>query len=106
MAQIVLTQIILFVRRRDGSTTRAPSWTKPLPAAAPPSDMAIYQLPTGTYETRAAFAVQGGSFGDIRHFAVTALLITHPKGDLLIDAGFGSHVGEHLAMLPRIQRAP
>ncbi len=30
--------------------------------------MAIYQLPTGTYVTRAAFAVRGGSFRDKRHF--------------------------------------
>jgi glyoxylase-like metal-dependent hydrolase (beta-lactamase superfamily II) len=68
--------------------------------------MAIYQLPTGTYETRAAFAVRGGSFRDKRHFAATAILVQHPKGDLLIDAGFGSHIAAHLAALPRIQRAP
>ena len=68
--------------------------------------MAIYQLPTGTYETRAALAVQGGSLRDKRHFAATAVLIHHPKGDLLIDAGFGSRVAEHVAMLPRLVRAP
>jgi N-acyl homoserine lactone hydrolase len=68
--------------------------------------MAIYQLPTGTYQTRAALAVQGGSFRDKRHFAATAVLVQHPKGDLLIDAGFGSHVAEHVAMLPRLVRAP
>lgn len=68
--------------------------------------MAIFQLPTGTYETRAAFAVKGGSFGDKRHFAATAVLIQHPQGDLLIDAGFGAHVAEHVAMLPRVVRAP
>jgi glyoxylase-like metal-dependent hydrolase (beta-lactamase superfamily II) len=68
--------------------------------------MAIYQLPTGTYETRAAFAVRGGSLRDKRHFAATAILVQHPKGDLLIDAGFGSGVAAHVAALPRIQRAP
>ena len=82
------------------------AWLDPLPAAAPPADMAIYQLPTGTYETRAALAVQGGSFRDKRHFAATAVLIQHPKGDLLIDAGFGSNVAQHVAMLPRLVRAP
>src|SRR5215471_19123368 len=81
-------------------------WSAPLPNAAPPADMAIYQLPTGTYETRAAFAVSGGSFRDKRQFAATAILVRHPKGDLLIDAGFGSDVAAHLAALPRIQRAP
>ena len=68
--------------------------------------MAIYQLPTGTYETRAAFAVSGGSFFDKRQFAATAILVQHPKGDLLIDAGFGSGVAAHIAELPGIQRAP
>jgi N-acyl homoserine lactone hydrolase len=68
--------------------------------------MAVYQLPTGTYETRAAFAVRGGSFRDKRHFAATAILVHHPKGDLLIDAGFGSDVAAHVATLARIQRAP
>ena len=68
--------------------------------------MAIYQLPTGTYETRAAFAVRGGSFRDKRQFAATAVLVRHPKGDFLIDAGFGADVAAHVAMQPRFARAP
>lgn len=68
--------------------------------------MAIYQIPTGTYETRAALAVTGASFRDKRQFAATAVLVRHPKGDLLIDAGFGSGVAAHVAALPRLQRAP
>lgn len=82
------------------------AWAESLPEAAPPPGMAIYQLPTGTYETRTAFAVRGGSFRDKRHFAATAVLVRHPRGDLLIDAGFGSGVAAHVAALPRIQRAP
>ena len=82
-----------------------PAWAGPLPEAVPAPDMAIYQLPTGTYETRAAFAVRGGSFRDKRHFAATAILVQHPKGDLLIDAGFGSGLAAHVAELPRMQRA-
>jgi len=82
------------------------AWAGPLPEAAPPPGTAVYQLPTGTYETRAAFAVRGGSFRDKRYFAATAVLVQHPKGDLLIDAGFGSGVAEHVAALPRLQRAP
>src|SRR5215469_15953488 len=81
-------------------------WSGPLPEAAPPSDMAIYQLPTGTYEVRANFAFRGGSFRDKRHFAATAVLLHHPKGDLLIDAGFGSRVAEHVRSQPRIARSP
>jgi glyoxylase-like metal-dependent hydrolase (beta-lactamase superfamily II) len=68
--------------------------------------MAIYQLPTGTYETRAAFAFTGGSFRDKRPFAATAILVTHPKGDLLIDAGFGSDIAAHVHAQPWFARAP
>jgi len=84
----------------------AAAWAGPLPDATPPADMAIYQLPTGTYQTRAALAVRGGSFRDKRQFAATAILVEHPKGDLLIDAGFGSGIATHVAALPRITRAP
>ena len=82
------------------------AWAQPLPAASPPAELAIHHLPTGTYTTRAAFAVKGGSFGDKRQFASSAVLVQHPKGDLLIDAGFGTGVAEHIAMLPRFVRAP
>lgn len=82
------------------------AWTRPLPEARPPAGMAVYHLPTGTYETRAALAFRGGSFRDKRHFAASAVLVRHPKGDLLIDAGFGADVAAHIAMLPRFVRAP
>lgn len=81
-------------------------WSAPLPAADPPPEVTLVQLPTGTYETRAAFAVQGGRFADRRRFAATAVLVRHPAGDLLIDAGFGADVDEHVRMLPRVERAP
>ncbi len=83
-----------------------PVWDLPLPGAAPPPGMAIYQLPTGTYDTRAIFAFRGGSFRDKRHFAATAILVQHPKGDLLIDAGFGANIAAHVATVPRFARAP
>ncbi len=81
-------------------------WSDPLPAADPPPGMATYQLPTGTFETSAALAVRGGSFRDRRHLAASAVLVRHPKGDLLIDAGFGADVAAHIAMLPRFVRSP
>jgi N-acyl homoserine lactone hydrolase len=83
-----------------------PAWPGPLPEATPPPGMAIYQLPTGTYETRAAFAFTGGSFRDKRPFAATAILVTHPQGDLLIDAGFGSDIAAHVHAQPWFARAP
>jgi N-acyl homoserine lactone hydrolase len=83
-----------------------PAWQGPLPTATPPPDMAVYQLPTGTYETKAAFAFTGGSFRDTRSFAATAVLVKHPQGDLLIDAGFGSEVAAHVRAQPWFARAP
>jgi N-acyl homoserine lactone hydrolase len=68
--------------------------------------MAVVQLPTGTYRTRAGLAVSGGSFRDQRHLAATAVLVRHPRGDLLIDAGFGARVDEHVRLLPRVERSP
>jgi N-acyl homoserine lactone hydrolase len=77
-----------------------------LAAACPPPGMAIFQLPTGTYETPAALAFQGGSFRDRRQFAATAVLVQHPEGDVLIDAGFGAQAEEHIRMLPSFRRSP
>lgn len=85
---------------------RPPAWTGPLPPAESPADMTVHHLPTGTYQTRAALAVRGGSFRDKRSFAASAILVRHPGGDLLIDAGFGAGVAGHVAMLPRFVRAP
>jgi N-acyl homoserine lactone hydrolase len=81
-------------------------WQGPLPEATPPPGMAIYQLPTGTYETRAAFAFTGGSVRDKRPFAATAILVTHPQGDFMIDAGFGSEIAAHVNAQPWFARAP
>ena len=52
------------------------------------------------------FAFKGGSFRDKRPFAATAILVTHPKGDLLIDAGFGSGIAAHVHAQPWYARAP
>jgi N-acyl homoserine lactone hydrolase len=81
-------------------------WSGPLPAATAPEGMALYHLPTGTYDTRAAMAVRGGSFRDRRHFAANAVLVVHSNGDFLIDAGFGKNVAQHVRMLPVFTRAP
>jgi len=79
--------------------------TDALPGATPPAEMQVFQLPTGSYLTRAAFAVVGGAFGDQRKFASTAILVRHPKGDLLIDAGFGADADAHIRSLPSFRQA-
>lgn len=75
------------------------------PVATPPAEMAIYQLPTGVAHRNAAFAYRGGSPFDKREFSMTAVLVRHPKGDLLIDTGFGRDVAVHFQQMPFAFRA-
>lgn len=78
--------------------------TMSLPAANPPPEMAIYALPTGAMHSRALFAWRGGPPGEDRDFTMTAYLVRHPRGDLLIDSGFGSQVDAQFAQLPWLMR--
>ena len=77
----------------------------PLPPASPPPGMTISQLPTGSYDSPAALTYRGGAWGDTRHLAATAVLVHHPKGDILIDSGFGANVDEQMTLLPSMQRS-
>lgn len=82
-----------------------PALTTAEPSANPPAEMAIYQLPTGVTHRNAAFAYRGGSPFDKREFSMTALLVRHPKGDLLIDTGFGRDIAAHFQKMPWAFRA-
>jgi len=70
----------------------------------PPPEMAIFHLPTGSTHRSAAFGYRGGSFLDKRDFAMTAVLVKHPKGDLLIDTGFGRDIDAQFAKMPFLFR--
>jgi glyoxylase-like metal-dependent hydrolase (beta-lactamase superfamily II) len=76
-----------------------------LPAAFPPPEMSLIQLPTGVTHRSAAFAYRGGSFFDKRDFSMTALLVKHPRGDLLIDTGFGRDIEAQIRAMPLFFRA-
>src|SRR5262245_6358283 len=89
-AIVLAVPLALFVASfRASPLPEPPPFAGPLPSASPPSEMAIFRLPTGVAHRSAAFAYRGGSFSDKRDFAMTAVLVKHPKGDLLIDTGFG-----------------
>lgn len=60
-----------------------------LPSAHPPAAMSLSALPTGSMSSKAAFSFRGGAFEEARQFAMTAVLIRHPQGDLLFDTGLG-----------------
>jgi N-acyl homoserine lactone hydrolase len=76
-----------------------------LPSASPPPEMALYQLPTGVTHRSAGVAYRGGSFSDKRDFSMTAILVKHPRGDLLIDTGFGRDIDKHFQSMPFLFRA-
>jgi glyoxylase-like metal-dependent hydrolase (beta-lactamase superfamily II) len=72
----------------------------PLPTASPPPEMAVFQLMTGVIHRSAAFAYRGGSFRDARDFSMAAVLVKHPRGDLLIDTGFGRDIDAQFQLMP------
>jgi glyoxylase-like metal-dependent hydrolase (beta-lactamase superfamily II) len=62
--------------------------------------MAVFQIPTGVTHRSAGVAYRGGSFSDPRDFAMTAVLVKHPRGDLLIDTGLGRAIDAQVALMP------
>lgn len=78
----------------------APLAATSLPPATPPGTMALFQLPTGVTHRSAAFGYRGGSFFEPRDFAMTAALVRHPGGDLLIDTGFGRTIDAQVELMP------
>ena len=76
-----------------------------VPPASPPKDFSISLLETGVIESKAAFAYRGGGFSDERAFAIGAILLDHPQGRILVDAGAGRDAEAHLLRLPAIYRA-
>ena len=71
-----------------------------LPPASPPAGMAIYALPTGVIHRTAAFARRGGSLWEKWDSVMTAALVRHPQGDLLIEAGLGRMIGAQFKQMP------
>lgn len=75
-----------------------------LPIASPPESMRVSALPTGTIHSSAMLAFRGGNPLENRDFSMTAVLVQHPRGDLLIDTGFGREVDDHVKLLPLLMQ--
>jgi glyoxylase-like metal-dependent hydrolase (beta-lactamase superfamily II) len=67
--------------------------------------MAVFALVTGVNHRVAAYGYRGGSLFERRDFSMAAALVKHPKGDLLIDTGFGRDIARQFRTLPRLFRA-
>jgi glyoxylase-like metal-dependent hydrolase (beta-lactamase superfamily II) len=76
-----------------------------LPPAFPPPQMAAFHIPTGVSHCVASFGYRGGAFSDRRDFVMTAVLVRHPRGDLLIDTGLGRQIDRQFQLMPAPFRA-
>jgi N-acyl homoserine lactone hydrolase len=72
--------------------------------AAPIDGVAIKAIVSGKIYSRAGLAYEGGSVFEKRSFNVGAILVQHPKGNLLFDTGFGQRVDEHVSTMPKIMQ--
>tara|TARA_R110000787_G_scaffold20281_24_gene60438 strand:+ start:2667 stop:3704 length:1038 start_codon:yes stop_codon:yes gene_type:complete len=73
--------------------------------SAPVDGVRIAAIRTGAIHSRAALAYRGGSFKEEREFIVGAILVLHPRGNILIDTGFGTDLDQHAQFSPIILRA-
>ena len=93
--------LLLFLKGYSPSPFPAgASLSDPLPPASPPAGMALYVLPTGVNHRTAAFARRGGSPWERWESVSNAVLVEHPRGDVLIDAGFGRLIRAQLGAMP------
>jgi glyoxylase-like metal-dependent hydrolase (beta-lactamase superfamily II) len=81
-----------------------PPLSDPLPQASPPAGMAIYALRTGVIHRTPAFAYRGGSPWKKWDSVMTAVLVCHPQGDVLIDTGVGRTIVSQLKQAPLLFR--
>ena len=108
---LVLTALLVAAGLALAMTFRArtldvpPEFSFAIPAASPPASFTLSVMHTGRMHSRAALAYRGGSFGDERVFGMAAVVLQHPKGTLLVDAGFGRNVDAHVLTTPFLMRA-
>lgn len=76
-----------------------------MPVANPPADFSLAVLHTGKVFSQAGFAYRGGAFGEERIFGMGPILLQHPQGVLLVDAGFGRNVDAHFRTMPVLMQA-
>lgn len=100
VALLIVSVIALMMTFTSEKLKLPPVDVGALPAASPPSTMSISSLPTGTYDGPAAMMFKGGAWSDHRNLTMTAVLVRHPKGNLLIDMGAGRDIDKHFKLLP------
>jgi len=69
-----------------------------------PDGISLKAILGGKLFSQAVFAYRGGGVTDGRVFGMGSILVEHPKGKLLIDAGLASNAMEHLQTMPWLMR--
>lgn len=89
----LLVPVVLFLGFASGAMAQGD-------VNSPPSKLRYSAIKTaasaGSLE---AMVVDGGDWFSLRHLSHVAILVQHPKGDLLYDTGIGSKVEEQLEVL-------
>lgn len=75
----------------------------PMTRPQPPAGMRVGVLHAGRMDSKGLFAYRGGGFDD-RVFGMDVVVVEHPNGTLLFDAGFGRKVEEHAQTIPWLMR--
>ena len=102
----VLLPLALFLHTFSAAPLPKPEpYMGTLPSATPPKEVGVYAVVTGVNHRVAAFGYRGGSFFDRREFSMAGTLVKHPKGDLLIDTGFGRNIDQQFQSMPLFFRA-
>jgi N-acyl homoserine lactone hydrolase len=105
-AATVLVPLAVLLHTLSPSPLPKPeAYMGPLPSATPPPEMAVSALVTGVNHRVAAYGYRGGSSFERRDFSMAGALVKHPRGDLLIDTGFGRNITEQFATMPFLFRA-
>lgn len=76
-----------------------------LPTATSPEGVSLSVIPCADMQSQEGFSVRGGSLLKPFTSALVAFVIEHPRGRVLVDAGIGRHVDEHLETTPWLMRA-
>src|SRR5215469_1870312 len=95
-AALVLVPLALLLHTFSPAPLPKPApYAGPLPPPAkPPKELAVYSVVAGVNHRVAAFGYRGGSLFERRDFSMAGALVKHPKGDLLIDTGFGRNIDQ------------
>lgn len=103
---VLVVAALLLARTFLPSPLPAPApYAGPIPPSSPPPTMAMFRLMTGVTHRNAGVAYRGGSLRDKRDFTMGAVLVKHPRGDLLVDTGLGTTVTQQVQEMPAWFRA-